>query len=162
MLLAETLYSRSQANLKLSEMINLALARIMTAGSVVDLCREFGSLVIGLRQRLSESNLTAEHQMTLAILRYVGQNLEKNISIESAARELRTSPGALSRIMREDLGKSFVSVLTEARIQKAISLIQSGRHSMKEICFMVGYNDPNYFSRVFKRVTGENPSAYRP
>lgn len=162
MLLAETLYSRSQANLKLSEMINLALARIMTAGSVVDLCREFGSLVIGLRQRLSESNLTADHQMTLAILRYVGQNLEKNISIESAARELRTSPGALSRIMREDLGKSFVSVLTEARIQKAISLIQSGRHSMKEICFMVGYNDPNYFSRVFKRVTGENPSAYRP
>lgn len=161
MLLAEILYGRSPSNLRFSGAVNGALAGIMTAGNVAEVRQEFQALAWGLRRELSESGVRVDSQMVQEVLRYIEGNLEKNITIESAARQLRTSSGTLGRAMRESLGKSFVTALTEARIQKAISLIQSGAYSMKEICFMVGYNDPNYFSRVFKRVTGENPSAYR-
>lgn len=147
--------------LLLSAAVNGALAGIMTAGNVAEVRQEFQALAWGIRRELSESGARVDSQMVQEVLRYIEGNLEKNITIESAARQLRTSSGTLGRAMRESLGKSFVTALTEARIQKAISLIQSGAYSMKEICFMVGYNDPNYFSRVFKRVTGENPSAYR-
>lgn len=147
--------------LLLSAAVNGALAGIMTAGNVAEVRQEFQALAWGLRRELSEGGARVDSQMVQEVLRYIEGNLEKNITIESAARQLRTSSGTLGRAMRESLGKSFVTALTEARIQKAISLIQSGAYSMKEICFMVGYNDPNYFSRVFKRVTGENPSAYR-
>lgn len=147
--------------LLLSAAVNGALAGIMTAGNVAEVRQEFQALAWGLRRELSEGGARVDSQMVQEVLRYIEGNLEKNITIESAARQLKTSSGTLGRAMRESLGKSFVTALTEARIQKAISLIQSGAYSMKEICFMVGYNDPNYFSRVFKRVTGENPSAYR-
>jgi two-component system response regulator YesN len=40
-------------------------------------------------------------------------------------------------------------------------MIKDGSLSIKEICFEVGYNDPNYFSRVFKKTTGLSPSDYR-
>ncbi|MEY8387425.1 response regulator [Oscillospiraceae bacterium 38-13] len=161
MLLAEVLYSRSQSNLRFSGVINHALAGVMMAGNVAEVQQEFQALARELRQEHVENRTKADSQTVQGVLRYIDRNLEKNITIESAARHLKISSGTLGRAMREGLGKSFVTVLTEARIQRAITLIQSGVYSMKEICFMVGYNDPNYFSRVFKRVTGENPSAYR-
>ena len=124
--------------------------------------REFRDLVIELHGALSENQADVDNQAVREVLRYIDENLQKNISLESMSKHMKVSPSTLGRILRASLGKSFVEVLTEKRIHKAISLIQSGEYSMKEICFMVGYTDPNYFSRVFKRVTGENPSAYKP
>jgi two-component system response regulator YesN len=44
---------------------------------------------------------------------------------------------------------------------KARQLLAEGRLSIKEICAAVGYQDPNYFSRIFKRATGVTPSDYK-
>lgn len=160
-LLSENLYARSPSNLKYSKEINDTFARITTAGNIADVRKEFHDLVAVLRFSLAENQTAFGNETVREALRYMDVNLEKNISVESLARHLKISPGTLGRVLRETLGKSFVEVLTEKRIQKAITLIQNGTYSMKEICFMVGYNDPNYFSRVFKRVTGENPTAYK-
>lgn len=160
-LLSENLYSRSPANLKYSKEINDTFARITSAGNIASVRKEFRDLVVVLRCALAEDQIALGNETVREALRYIDANLGENISVESLARHLKMSPGTLGRVLRETLGKSFVEVLTEKRIQKAITLIQSGTYSMKEICFMVGYNDPNYFSRVFKRVTGENPTSYK-
>jgi two-component system response regulator YesN len=51
--------------------------------------------------------------------------------------------------------------LTRLRIEEAKELISNELLSLKEVCYEVGYNDPNYFSRVFKKVTGMSPTEYR-
>lgn len=161
MILCEYMYAKSPSNLKYSQDINFTFAKIAAAGNVADVRKEFCSLVMRLRGVLFEGQATSDNQTVQEVLRYIHENLQKNISLEVVARHINVSAGTLGRILRGNLGKSFVEILTEERIKKAILLIRSGKHSMKEICFMVGYNDPNYFSRVFKRVTGENPSSYK-
>ena len=51
--------------------------------------------------------------------------------------------------------------LTKIRVEKAKELLTTTEYSMKEICAMVGYADPNYFSRSFKKNVGVTPTEYK-
>jgi len=65
-----------------------------------------------------------------------------------------------SRI-REETGMTFTQYLNRQRIERAQALLVSTDMSAKEISFRVGYENPNYFSRVFKSVIGRSVSEYR-
>lgn len=53
-----------------------------------------------------------------------------------------------------------MNYLTGYRINKAKELMDTNRYMIDEICEMVGYSDPAYFSRMFKNFTGMSPSEY--
>ncbi len=95
------------------------------------------------------------------IIAYIESNYASDISPDTAARELNMSVATLARTLRDAFGKSFTELLTNTRISEAERLLMRGELSVKEICFAVGYNDPNYFSRVFRRETGYVPTEYR-
>ena len=61
----------------------------------------------------------------------------------------------------EETGENFIEYLTSLRINKAKQLISGTDMSMKEICTEVGYSDPNYFSRIFKKNVGVTPTEYK-
>lgn len=56
---------------------------------------------------------------------------------------------------------NFSTYLNEYRIEKARALMQNPRINIKDISIACGYSDPNYFTRVFKRLTGLTPTEYR-
>ena len=56
---------------------------------------------------------------------------------------------------------NFSVYLNEFRVEKARQLIRDSRLSLKDVGTAVGYADANYFTRVFKRLTGQTPSEYR-
>ena len=58
-------------------------------------------------------------------------------------------------------GVNFIDYLTTLRMNKAKELLSSSNYSMKEICAMVGYADPNYFSRSFKKNIGVTPTEFK-
>ena len=55
----------------------------------------------------------------------------------------------------------YAKVPIKKRKQKAKEMLASPSASIKEVCMAVGYSDPNYFSRIFKKVTGKTPTEYR-
>ena len=57
--------------------------------------------------------------------------------------------------------QNFIEYLTNLRMDKAKELLLTTESSMKEICSMVGYADPNYFSRTFKKNIGVTPTEYK-
>jgi two-component system response regulator YesN len=57
-------------------------------------------------------------------------------------------------------GDTFVSYLNKYRIEKAKTKLREGRYLIYEISEMVGYQNPTYFSQVFKSITGMSPSEY--
>jgi AraC-like DNA-binding protein len=84
-----------------------------------------------------------------------------NISLSSVADEVGLNPDYLGRIFREDTGMSFVDFLTNLRIQKSVTLLKATNMQIKEISFEVGYNNPNYFIKVFKEHLGVTPKEYK-
>lgn len=89
----------------------------------------------------------------------IDQNYQKHISLEWLAEQVNVSSFYLSRLFKEELGESFSEYLTRLRMEKTVQLLAEGR-SVKECCFLVGYNDPNYFSRIFKKYFGVAPSDW--
>ncbi len=92
---------------------------------------------------------------------YIEKNYHKDISLDDVSRKIGISPYYFSKLFKEDMGEGFVEYLTKIRIEKAKELLSTTEYSMKEICSMVGYADPNYFSRSFKKNVGVTPTEYK-
>ena len=91
---------------------------------------------------------------------FVKENYGNQISLEQAAYAVGISPNRLSRLFCEETGKGFSDFLIEYRIEKAKELLQAVGASIKQVSMSCGYADPNYFSRLFKKVTGLTPTAF--
>lgn len=117
--------------------------------------REVCELISGMRNR--NANDLVEQART-----YLEENYcDSSISLESAAERIALSPQYLSRIFSNQMGKTYIDYLTDLRIRRAMELLRKTDRSIKEISNDVGYGDPNYFSRIFKKITGKTPSDYR-
>lgn len=86
---------------------------------------------------------------------------DQALTLELTASELSVSPVYLSRMLKKELGDSFISLLTGIRIRKAIQLLNGTELSIHEIAEQTGYESQHYFSTAFKRVIGISPNKYR-
>jgi two-component system response regulator YesN len=86
---------------------------------------------------------------------------DSTIALELVAQTLQVSPVYLSRVIKQELGMSFVSLVTNMRIKKAIQLLNSTDLPIVEIAEQVGYDTQHYFSTAFKKVMGVSPIKYR-
>jgi len=91
---------------------------------------------------------------------YVKENFGAQISLEQAAYSVGISPNRLSRLFCEETGNGFSDFLIDYRIERAKELLASPGASIKQVSMFCGYADPNYFSRLFKKVTGITPKAF--
>ena len=85
----------------------------------------------------------------------------KNITLEEIAKRVGVSSQYLSKIFKEETGQTFVEYLTTLRINRAKDIIQTSDQPIKQVGIVVGYKDPNYFSRIFRSVVGLSPSDFR-
>lgn len=92
---------------------------------------------------------------------YIDQNYSKDISLDEVSRKINISPYYFSRLFKEESGQNFIEYLTNIRMEHAKKLLAETDKSMKEICNEVGYADPNYFSRTFKKNVGVTPTEYK-
>ncbi|UQZ35732.1 DNA-binding response regulator [Paenibacillus sp. PK3_47] len=109
---------------------------------------------------IEEREHKSSHVHQRALL-YIGQNYKEDISMEQTAEYVNLSPHYFSKLFRLHAGETFIDYVTRLRINEAKRLIAGEQLSLKGICYEVGYKDPNYFSRVFKKSVGITPSEYR-
>ncbi|MGE7980520.1 response regulator [Psychrobacillus sp. NPDC093200] len=95
------------------------------------------------------------------IKQFIYDNSHKDISLDILAQKVDLSPIYISKMFKEKLGINYIDFLTECRIGKAKKLLNNSERSLKEITFEIGYHDPNYFSKVFKKMCGVSPKEYR-
>lgn len=95
------------------------------------------------------------------VLKYLNNNYYENITLDDAAKSVNLSYHYFSKIFKDEVGKNFVDYLTELRIEKSMKFLENHRLSIKEVCHKIGYNDPNYYCKIFKKVTGMTPTEYR-
>lgn len=95
------------------------------------------------------------------IKRLIEKRYTKEISMEEMANEVGFSTYYFSRMFKQEFGVNFVDYVTSLRLKKACELLQEGNCSVKEVCFKVGYSEPNYFTRVFKKAYGIAPTKFQ-
>ena len=86
---------------------------------------------------------------------------KEDITLESVADQVGVSASYLSRLFKEEMGIGFQDFLTNTRIEKAIELLRDAPISIRDLADAVGYNNPTYFCKAFKRKTGKTVGAFR-
>ncbi|WP_211748431.1 response regulator [Paenibacillus sp. Marseille-Q4541] len=92
---------------------------------------------------------------------FMAEYYVKELSLEEVAEHIGLNPHYFSKMFHERCGVTFIDYLTSLRIGKAQELLADPKQVVKEISVQIGYRDPNYFSRVFKKMVGVSPSEYR-
>ena len=86
---------------------------------------------------------------------------DPDLSINTVAEMLSYNPKYVSHIFKEKMKRGYSEYLRTLRIKYAVSLIEHGIDSVKNVALLSGFTDPLYFSTVFKKVTGVSPKEYK-
>lgn len=85
-----------------------------------------------------------------------------SLSLKEVSQSLNVHPTYLSREFSkyfDDL--TFGEYIRKLRIEKSVQLLNQSKYSLAEIAYLTGFSDQSHFNRIFKKVLGKNPSAYR-
>lgn len=96
-----------------------------------------------------------------ASVQYFHQNYHKQISIEEYASSMHMSVSWFIRNFKEYTGSTPAQYILALRISNAQSLLETTDYNVTEIAEIVGYDNPLYFSRIFKKQLGISPSQFR-
>lgn len=129
-----------------------------TIASVFGQIKAFLAEVIVL---LNRENSPINKKIIEEAVRFIQENYAKSINLESVAKHVNVHPVHLSRLFSQDMGKTFKSVLTDIRIDEAKKMLMDINNKVYEVAFAVGYENPRYFSELFKNTTNLTPVEYR-
>ncbi|WP_455437334.1 response regulator transcription factor [Hungatella hathewayi] len=116
------------------------------------------------RERDTDPEEAAENgysRVAAAIRAYVRENYSCDISMQDAARAMNYSEVYFCRLFKQCFDQNFTAYLTRLRVKEAKKLLEDPRANIKDVSRSVGYSDSKYFSKIFKRITGQLPSEYR-
>jgi two-component system response regulator YesN len=109
----------------------------------------------------AEKNCSNKDDVINRVINCINNEFNKNITLDLVAAEVGLSPQYLSKVFKKKYGSTFIEYITNKRLNYAKELLRKGNMSIKEISKLIGYEDPNYFCKVFKKETGTSPKNYR-
>lgn len=110
----------------------------------------------------SSTAIGAQYRKRLTpLIDYIEHNLTETITQQQLCDEIHVSPQHLCRMFKECFDTRPMEYIARARIQRACELLISTSVAIEPICYEVGFNNTNYFCKIFKRYTNMTPGQYR-
>lgn len=123
------------------------------------------NFIIQLVKKCNEMHLDEKHEngekLIIEIKRFISENYMSNINLDDIAKLVCLSPTYVSEVFKRKTGENFSEYLIDYRIEIAKDVLKDIRYKVVDVSLMVGYRDSKYFSRLFKKKVGVNPSDYR-
>ena len=105
------------------------------------------------------NDITSTHKDSFeSISNWLNEHYAENITVDSLCQKFHYSRSALFNTFKNELNQGIMEHVNLIRLEKSKSLLLT--HKISEVSYMVGFNDNNYFSRIFKKTYGISPSAY--
>lgn len=129
----------------------------------------YGGLLIALLAKCErvfhryhdEKGMEHYHAILRKFIKLIDEKFRKLTQVSQYAGELFLTPGHLNDIVRQVTGKSAKSLVDERRILEARRLLYWSGNNVKSIAWELGFEDPAYFARYFKKHTGELPKNFQ-
>jgi len=93
-------------------------------------------------------------------VQHIHDNLHQDLSFQHVAKHIHIHPSYLSRLFAQEMGQPYSDYVTQQRMEQAKKMIEAGLR-VQEAAASLGYQDPNYFSRVFRSYWGKPPTAFK-
>lgn len=110
---------------------------------------------------MSENYNKSGKELVISIRQYIINNYGSDISLNYIADKYSISPNHLCKLFKLYTNETFKAFITKIRMEKAIELIINSEFKLSSISELVGYEDPKYFSKVFKSYFGFPPSQFK-
>jgi len=134
---------------------------IRNAAESINLLTLFNILLNDLLEQINKIHEVENSPAIEKVCKFIEDNYHTDITLEEAASQCSLSSFYFSKLFKKSKKITFIDYLTNRRIEEAKKYLSKTNLSIKEISQCVGYNDPNYFTRVFKRVVSTSPTSYR-
>ena len=107
-------------------------------------------------------NSNASNSLSIrGIKDYILENYRGNISLEEICDAVFLSPNYASKIFKDDEGMTIMDYVVKVKLEEAKRLLRIPGISVEDIAEKLGYSDPSYFTKVFRRKIGVTPTQYR-
>ncbi|MDF2725311.1 MAG: two-component system response regulator [Paenibacillus sp.] len=110
---------------------------------------------------VQKQRMSVNHQIVKQLLGIVEDEMDQEISLHQVADRLFVNSSYLSRLFKQETGKSFSAYVIERKMERAKSALLNGL-KISEAAALVGYHDGSYFTRVFRKYWGKTPGEVRP
>lgn len=120
------------------------------------------NLMRNLQTKYSQSSPCSSHCLPVARARSIVEECyDQEISLEAVANHLGLNHTYLSTLFKEETGRPFTNFVQEVRIEKSKELLNQSHIPILDVALSVGFSSQNYYSQVFKKLTGCTPSEFR-
>lgn len=134
------------------------LGQCFTLEENVSWLKELGRWISSTMETLEGGSKT--EQLVNAAKKYVQKNYKEKLTLAMISGDIGISQGYLSSVFKKTTGSNLNDYVNHVKIEKAKDLLGMHEYMMYEISDMLGFENPYYFSKVFKRITGMTPSDY--
>lgn len=135
--------------------------RIENAASENELFTIFKEIPSVYCKIVREKSLKEYSLLIRKAINYINLNLNSNLTLSFIANNIVINPNYLSSKFNKEVHESIASFINRRRIEESLKLMKNASLSITAISEQVGFNDVNYFSKVFKKLLGVSPSEYR-
>lgn len=95
------------------------------------------------------------------VIEYMRQHIDENLSVDKICATLHYNRSYIFKQFKKTTGNSIMAYFNKMKIDKAKQLLRESEMSVTAISELLSFESPNYFSKLFKKVTGYTPSTYR-
>jgi two-component system response regulator YesN len=139
------------------------LENLLTNAKTIDQIREQTRKIFSGALTFRDSQVYNEHAMVVNLAKsYIDNHSpDPDLSLNEVSAQVNLSPSHFSSVFSHETGETFRDYLTRMRIDRSKEMLRTTRMKCSQVAYESGYNDPHYFSFIFRKNTGLTPQQYR-
>lgn len=138
-----------------------AWRQVMRQETIQDLLRYTESYLLHVCDFVQAKRSGKSSEVIERVRLLIEERYSENLTVADIAAGVYLSPTYVRLLYKQETGETLFEYLTKVRIDKAKNMLRDPQNKFYEVCYAVGYTDPSHFSKLFKKMTGSTPSAYR-
>ncbi|MDU0204790.1 AraC family transcriptional regulator [Paenibacillus sp. PFR10] len=155
------LEDRDMGKLMSTSYIENTWRKMQVSSDVLELREELVHFLLLIAGKLKTLRFQSEKEPVEKAKTYIEQHLAEDLTLSVVAGEIYLNPSYFSNLFKIQTGENFLNYVTRIRMEKARELLKDRILKLNEIANKIGYQNPKYFTKLFKEYFGITPTDYR-